>query len=396
MTNTITNNTNASSELLKNYISQTSKNTKTYFVNNNDTVEIQQKQTNNDKEENSFQKLVNWLIEPVDNPKFYANPPKTSRIKQIASASFSILYFSFMAFLAVKFYKKLSYQPTQKNKVFSEIWQDIKNAQTLDELALPKGLKENAKRLIYKISNCKDYFEKGGTNKKTILLYGPPGTGKTTYAKAIAKEFENSAFASIDLSTVQGKLVGETEQNLNAMIDETCRFAKNNPNKKVFVFFDEIDSLAIADNGSSNQQYHSSALNVLKKGISEKLTKEDNIIVIAATNMDIHDEQKEMFFVQKLAQPIVDRFDEKIKVDSPSKNQFKLAISNHYKSLSQVDDSLKDMNSKEMDEIAARLEGNKCSFRTLENMYNVAAATDKKIITYQDILEALDKILIEN
>jgi len=262
----------------------------------------------------------------------------------------------------------------------------------MEDLALPEKLQNTAKRLIYKIQNPSEYLRKGGTGKKTILLYGPPGTGKTTFAQAICKHFENSRFASIDLGEIEGKYVGESQQNLNNAVKRVCEFAKDNPDKKIFVFFDEIDSIAMQDNGSSNQQYHASVLNVLKKAISEKFSRFDNIITIAATNADIDKGTKSQGFVQTLSSTIVDRFDEKIKVDNPTSNQLARAISRHYANAPKAEECLKRADSLEVKKIAEELERKHVSFRVLENLYNTVASNDKSTVGFNDIIEAVKDI----
>ena len=74
-------------------------------------------------------------------------------------------------------------------------------------------------------------------------MYGPPGTGKTTFAKAIAQEFPNSKFASLDVTNLGSKFVGETEKNIQAAVNQICKEAQENPDTKYFVFVDEIDSI---------------------------------------------------------------------------------------------------------------------------------------------------------
>ncbi len=281
-----------------------------------------------------------------------------------------------------------------EKKIVDTIWQNLTDAKGLKELALGENLQKTAQDIIYKIQNPQQYFAKGGMQKNSILLYGPAGTGKTTFAKAIAKEIPDSAFASIDLSAVQGKFVGQTEDTLNNIVDKICAFADQNPNTKVFTLIDEIDTLALEDNGSANQQYWSSVLNTLKKCLSEKLGARKNIITFASSNIDVNFEKEAENSLKQISKPILDRFSQRIKVDMPTTSQFQKAISRHYAPLSLVDNCLKKETSPEVVKIAQILEDKKYSFRTLETLYDVSASIDKtgSNLTFENILQAINKI----
>lgn len=371
-----------------------------------DTFEKQQEtpkenQSLNQEDENNksiFEKAKNYLTEPINDPKYQQpalviNPnsiPKTTRLKEGIKSIPGLALTGLFAFYLLKVTGVL-----QGKGNVEKLWSSTTSFQRLEDLALPDSLKETANRLVYKIKNSAEYMAKGGTNKKTILLYGPPGTGKTTFAKAIAQEFEGSIFASIDLGGIKGKYVGETENNLNRVVNRICKQADENPNQKIFVLFDEIDSFAMKDNGSANQQYQASALNTLKKAISEKLSQRNNIITIAATNVDITAKKEGSEFIQQLSGPIVDRFDEKIKVDNPTQAQLRKAIAMHYSKTENVEDCLRDENSKEIKAIAKKLADKNGSFRSLENMYNMAASnsTTSDKLTYKDVLKAIKDVV---
>jgi SpoVK/Ycf46/Vps4 family AAA+-type ATPase len=133
---------------------------------------------------------------------------------------------------------------TQKLSEFMEGYKEnLDKAIELKDLALPNVLKETIERLMNRIKNPQAFVEKGGVTNNAILLYGPPGTGKTTVAKAITKGIKNAELFSIDLSTIQGKYVGESEANLDRVIKNTCQYAKLNPNKKIVLLMDEFDSV---------------------------------------------------------------------------------------------------------------------------------------------------------
>ena len=67
------------------------------------------------------------------------------------------------------------------------------------------------------------------------LFHGPKGTGKTLAAQAMARELGLDVFR-VDLASVVGKYIGETEKNLDALFDEAERSG-------AVLLFDEADAL---------------------------------------------------------------------------------------------------------------------------------------------------------
>jgi len=397
---------NTQSTLFKDFVKQAPKQNTALILNNNSSDTFKKKKT--DKPKSKIKKVYDYLMTPIDNPKYkkgiYGAAPKTTRLKKYGSFALTAAIYGFLFFYMAKMLKIAEVNiagansKAQNPAAFMEKYkEDLTNAPILKDLALPDVLKGTVDRLMNKIKDPQTFIQKGGTNKNTILLYGPPGTGKTTVARAIAREIENAELFSVDLSTVQGKFVGESEGNLDKIIRNVCKYAKENPLKKVVVLMDEFDSVAIKDNGSTNQQYHASLLNVLKRGISEKLVQHDNVILIATTNAELNKPKGTMEFVQKLDSAIADRFGEQIRVDNPTKGQFIKAIVHHYKNLSKVDEALKTETSEQVSQIAQKLSDNNCTFRNLENLFNNSAAVSKdEKLTLSDVLSALDTIIKSN
>ena len=263
--------------------------------------------------------------------------------------------------------------PTQGTRRISEVFEDISGAKRLDEMALPETLVETTKKIIAGIKNPDLIEARGGKKVGSILLYGPPGTGKTTYVKALAKMFPNSEFASVDVTKITSKWVGETEKNLQRAIDEICERADMFPDKKIFVFIDEIDSVMMVDR--PDVKYSNDALNEFKRCFSERLAKRKNIITVGATNLDISDIDPTTG--KKLDRAMLDRFEQKILVDLPTPAQIKKAIVNHYKNSSMVSDELKDLHGEKLGILAEFLgkREHKVSFRTLESIFTESASS---------------------
>ena len=265
----------------------------------------------------------------------------------------------------------------KKQSELKAIWSDVSKSAKIDELALPENLNTFTIKFKNSIENPQALKSRGGKPVKSVLLYGPPGTGKTTYAKALAREFPDSKFASLDVTSLGSEYQSVSERNLNKAVDMICKEADSNPNKKFFVFIDEIDSVMMVDD-SLSAKHSNDMLNEFKKCFTEKLGKRDNIITIGATNLPINVEKGITLGGKKLDKPMLDRFSEKVLVDLPTKEQIANSIKYHYKDSTLVSDLLK-TDSKELDiisEFLARQKHN-TSFRTLDSIYNAAAASVK-------------------
>jgi cell division protease FtsH len=112
---------------------------------------------------------------------------------------------------------------------------------------------------------------------KGILFYGPPGTGKTLLAKAIASE------AGVPMYTVSGSsfvqvFVGKGAERIRDL------FAQARKDRCAIIFIDEFDSLAPIRNNNKNNDERESTLNELLKEMDGFEGKDDNILIIAATN----------------------------------------------------------------------------------------------------------------
>lgn len=308
------------------------------------------------------------------------------------------IYYGFLGTLALTAIGSLYFMAKQGKGLdksvseLKEIWADLGKASKIDDLALPDSLNNFMSKFKNSVNNPEVLKNRGGRPTKSVLLYGPPGTGKTTFAKALAKEFPDSKFASLDVTSLGSEYQSVSERNLNKAVDMICKEADSNPTKKFFVFIDEIDSVMMVDN-SLSAKHSNDMLNEFKKCFTEKLGKRDNIITIGATNLPIDIEKGIAIGGKKLDRPMLDRFSEKVLVDLPTKDQIVNSIKYHYKDSSMVSDKLKS-GSDELNKIAeflAKPEHN-TSFRTLDSIYDATAASIKgteKNVEITDILKTI-------
>jgi transitional endoplasmic reticulum ATPase len=111
---------------------------------------------------------------------------------------------------------------------------------------------------------------------KGVLLHGPPGCGKTLIARAIAHETEANFF-SISGPEVIHKFYGESEAHLRKIFEDAGRKGPS------IVFLDEIDAIAPRREKVVGDVEKRVVAQLL--ALMDGLTRRQNIIVIAATNI---------------------------------------------------------------------------------------------------------------
>ncbi len=164
-------------------------------------------------------------------------------------------------------------EPSAIREVFVEIpdvrWEDVGGHSDLKE------------RLIEAVEwplNYPEIFAQAGVKPpKGILISGPPGCGKTLVAKAIANESKVN-FISVKGPALISKYVGESEKGVREV------FKKARQASPCIIFFDEIDALVPARQGSASDSH------VSERVLSQFLAELDGIeelkgvLVLAATN----------------------------------------------------------------------------------------------------------------
>ena len=323
--------------------------------------------------------------EPMDVDTFIKQQKKEQKKAKVNQG----IYYAFLGTLGASAIASIYYMRKQNKSLekpvneLKEIWSDLTKSSKLDDMALPDSLKKFTSKFKNSVENPDILKARGGRPTKSLLLYGPPGTGKTTFAKALAKEFPDSKFASLDVTSLGSEYQSVSERNLNKAVDMICQEADKDPAKKFFVFIDEIDSVMMVDNGMG-AKHSNDMLNEFKKCFTEKLGKRKNIITIGATNLPIDVEKGIALGGKKLDRPMLDRFSEKVLVDLPTKEQIANSVKYHYRDANLVSDKLKN-GSNELNiisEFLAKKEHN-TSFRTLDSIYDTTAASikgqDKKV-----------------
>ena len=122
-----------------------------------------------------------------------------------------------------------------------------------------------------------ELFERLGIDApKGVLLHGPPGCGKTLIARTIAQETEANFF-SVSGPEVVHKFYGESEAHLRKIFEEASRKGPS------IIFMDEIDAIAPRREQVVGDVEKRVVAQLL--ALMDGLTKRQNVIVIAATNI---------------------------------------------------------------------------------------------------------------
>ncbi|MBI5398162.1 ATP-binding protein [Candidatus Woesearchaeota archaeon] len=152
----------------------------------------------------------------------------------------------------------------------------VKPNPTFKDIGGLDDLKEEIRLKIIEPLRHPDIFEYYGKRAGGgILMYGPPGCGKSLIAEATAGEAE-VAFFNVKTSDLKSKFVGETEKNIARLFEQARQ------SQPAIIFFDEFESLA--SERTNSQGHERSALSQLLIEMNGVGTKDQKILLLAATN----------------------------------------------------------------------------------------------------------------
>ena len=251
---------------------------------------------------------------------------------------------------------------------------DEKSKVTFADVAGQAGAKQEVQEIVEFLKNPKKYTELGGKIPKGALLVGPPGTGKTLLAKAVAGEAD-VPFFSMSGSDFVEMFVGVGASRVRDL------FRQAKEASPCIIFIDEIDAVGRARSRNAMMGGNDERESTLNQLLTEMdgFGTNSGVIILAATNRaDILDK----------ALLRAGRFDRQIHVDLPDVNERKAIFKVHLRPL-KVDEDL------DIDFLARQTPG--FSGADIANVCNeaalIAARHDKKTVTKDDFLAAVDRII---
>lgn len=171
---------------------------------------------------------------------------------------------------------------TQIRNKIKKLADKTRTTLTLEDLVLPRKLKDQLRSIIAAVRNRRKIFEEWGFGEKLttgrglcVLFRGDSGTGKTLSAEIIANELGMTLYR-VRIPAIVSKYVGETEKNLEKCFREAAASG-------AVLLFDEADSIFSkrTEVKDANDRYSNMEVNLLLQEV-ERFQG----IVILTTNLD--------------------------------------------------------------------------------------------------------------
>ena len=245
---------------------------------------------------------------------------------------------------------------------------------TFKDVAGLEEAKVEIMEIVDFLKKADKYRELGAKIPKGALLVGPPGTGKTLLAKAVAGE-ANVPFLSISGSDFVEMFVGVGASRVRDLFEQAKQKAP------CIVFIDEIDAIGRARGKNAGFSGNDERENTLNQLLTEMDGFQTNagVIVLAATNRaDILDK----------ALMRAGRFDRQIEVGLPDIKEREEVFEVHLRTL-KLDPTLdRSFLARQTPGFSGADIANVCNEAAL-----IAARHDKKMVTKEDFLAAIDRII---
>ena len=245
---------------------------------------------------------------------------------------------------------------------------------TFKDVAGVDGAKEELHEIVDFLKKPGKYTELGAKIPKGALLVGPPGTGKTLLAKAVAGEAQ-VPFFSLSGSDFVEMFVGVGASRVRDL------FKQAKEKSPAIIFIDEIDAIGRARGKNASFGSNDERENTLNQLLTEMdgFGTNSGVIILAATNRaDILDS----------ALMRAGRFDRQIYVDMPDVVERRSIFEVHLRPI-KTDTSVDiEFLSKQTPGFSGADIANVCNEAAL-----FAARKDRKLVTHQDFLDAVDRIV---
>lgn len=258
----------------------------------------------------------------------------------------------------------------------AKLYEKGKNVEvTFSDVAGLEEAKIEIKEIVDFLKNPDKYTKLGGKIPKGALLVGPPGTGKTLLAKAVAGEAK-VPFFSMSGSDFVEMFVGVGASRVRDL------FANAKSKAPCIIFIDEIDAIGRARGKTLVSGANDERENTLNQLLTEMdgFSPNAGVIILAATN------RAEILDAALLR---AGRFDRQIYVELPGVKEREAIFNVHMKGLK--------YNAEEINIIFLAKQTPGFSGADIANICNeaalVAARHNHSLITRQDFLDAIDRIV---
>ena len=251
---------------------------------------------------------------------------------------------------------------------------DKKQKITFADVAGAKEAKEELSEVVDFLKNPKKFLDIGAKIPKGILLMGAPGTGKTLLARAVAGE-AGVAFFSISGSEFVEMFVGVGASRVRDLFQMAKRAAP------AIIFIDEIDAVGRVRGsgmGGGNDEREQTLNQILVE--MDGFEQNEKVIVMAATNRpDVLD--------SALLRP--GRFDRRVVIDLPDRNDREAILKVHSKSKPFAEDV-------NLRTIAERTPGfSGADLYSLMNEAAILAAREtRQKVSQFDLIRSIEKVMM--
>ena len=210
-----------------------------------------------------------------------------------------------------------------------DLLDDVERSSVMfDDVIGAEDAKEELRFFVDYLRNPKKFMSRGLKSPKGILLYGPPGTGKTLLARAMAGEAE-VAFIATEATNFVTKWQGSGPESIRSLFRKARRYAP------CIVFIDEIDAIGRTRGQGNSGHGEEMALNALLTEMDGfRVDPRRPVFVLAATNYSVDPSSADSR--NSIDPALSRRFDRKILVELPTRDQRKLYLERMIGSGSQV------------------------------------------------------------